>query len=385
MKPGGVMLLTIPVGRDAVFAPLCRVYGRRTAAPPAGRLHRGEGGLLGQGPDENRWVQTDRETALDFQGVTAGSWDAMQNVYALGCFVLRKPDQLASEAPGNASFARKRRLNEVRDFWDRRPCNIRHSPRPVGTREYFDEVEARNYFVEPHIPRFAQFERWCGKKVLEIGCGIGTDTINFARHGAHVTAVELSEKSLEIAQKRAEVYGLQDRIRFCPGNAEELTTFVPVEPYDLIYSFGVIHHTPNPERVVEQMCHYVQPGSTVKVMVYHRYSWKVLWILLTYGKGQFWRLAELVARHSEAETGCPITYTFTRRAVRELLEHRGFRVTEMWVDHIFPYHIPDYVQYRYVRVWYFRWMPQPLFRWLERHFGWHLCVTAEMPQQGGLC
>jgi 2-polyprenyl-3-methyl-5-hydroxy-6-metoxy-1,4-benzoquinol methylase len=276
-------------------------------------------------------------------------------------------------------------IESVKDFWDRRPCNIRHSPRPVGTREYFDEVEARNYFVEPHIPRFAQFERWCGKKVLEIGCGIGTDTINFARHGAHVTAVELSEKSLEIAQKRAEVYGLQDRIRFCPGNAEELTTFVPVEPYDLIYSFGVIHHTPNPERVVEQMCHYVQPGSTVKVMVYHRYSWKVLWILLTYGKGQFWRLAELVARHSEAETGCPITYTFTRRAVRELLEHRGFRVTEMWVDHIFPYHIPDYVQYRYVRVWYFRWMPQPLFRWLERHFGWHLCVTAEMPQQGGLC
>jgi 2-polyprenyl-3-methyl-5-hydroxy-6-metoxy-1,4-benzoquinol methylase len=276
-------------------------------------------------------------------------------------------------------------IESVKDFWDRRPCNIRHSPRPVGTREYFDEVEARKYFVEPHIPRFAQFERWCGKKVLEIGCGIGTDTINFARHGAHVTAVELSEKSLEIAQKRAEVYGLQDRIRFCPGNAEELTTFVPVEPYDLIYSFGVIHHTPNPERVVEQMCHYVQPGSTVKVMVYHRYSWKVLWILLTYGKGQFWRLAELVARHSEAETGCPITYTFTRRAVRELLEHRGFRVTEMWVDHIFPYHIPDYVQYRYVRVWYFRWMPQPLFRWLERHFGWHLCVTAEMPQQGGLC
>jgi 2-polyprenyl-3-methyl-5-hydroxy-6-metoxy-1,4-benzoquinol methylase len=198
-------------------------------------------------------------------------------------------------------------IESVKDFWDRRPCNIRHSPRPVGTREYFDEVEARNYFVEPHIPRFAQFERWCGKKVLEIGCGIGTDTISFARHGAHVTAVELSEKSLEIAQKRAEVYGLQDRIRFCPGNAEELTTFVPVEPYDLIYSFGVIHHTPNPERVVEQMCHYVQPGSTVKVMVYHRYSWKVLWILLTYGKGQFWRLAELVARHSEAETGCPIT------------------------------------------------------------------------------
>ena len=268
-------------------------------------------------------------------------------------------------------------VSTVRDYWDARPCNIRHSSKPVGTKEYFDEVEARKYFVEPHIPRFAQFERWRGKKVLEIGCGIGTDTISFARHGAHVTAVELSEKSLEIARQRAEVYGLQDRIRFCLGNAEELTTFVPVEPYDLIYSFGVIHHTPNPERAVEQMRHYVQPGSTVKVMVYHRYAWKVLWILLTYGKGQFWRLAELVASHSEAQTGCPITYTFTRRQVHDLLERHGLRVTEMWVDHIFPYRIPDYVQYRYVKVWYFCYLPPRIFRWLEQRVGWHLCVTAQ--------
>lgn len=285
------------------------------------------------------------------------------------------------KAPGNASF-QETPIERVKEFWDRRPCNIRHSPRPVGTREYFDEVEARKYLVEPHIPRFAQFPRWQGKKVLEIGCGIGTDTISFARHGAQVTAVELSESSLEIAKQRAQVCGVQDRIRFCLGNAEELTTFLPVEPYDLIYSFGVIHHTPHPGRTIKQMRRYVQPGSTVKVMVYHRYAWKVLWILLAYGKGQFWRLAELVAQHSEAETGCPITYTFTRRGVRELLEQCGFRVTEMWVDHIFPYHIPDYVQYRYVKVWYFRYMPKPLFRWLERHFGWHVCVTAEMPQQG---
>ncbi len=270
-------------------------------------------------------------------------------------------------------------VERVKDFWDRRPCNIRHSPKPVGTKEYFDEVEARKYFVEPHIPRFAEFPRWQGKKVLEIGCGIGTDTINFARHGAHVTAVELSEKSLEIARRRAEVYELQDRIRFYLGNAEELSTFLPVEPYDLVYSFGVIHHTPHPERVIEQMRHYVQPGGTVKIMVYHRYAWKVLWILLTYGNGQFWRLDELIARHSEAETGCPVTYTFSPGEIRRLLD--GFEIVEMWVDHIFPYRIPDYVQYRYVKVWYFRWMPKPLFRWLERHFGWHLCVTAGLSQE----
>lgn len=100
----------------------------------------------------------------------------------------------------------------VRDYWNNRPCNVRHSTAPIGTREYFDQVEARKYFVESHIPPFAEFDRWRGKKVLEIGCGIGTDTINFARHGASVTAVDLSDKSLEVAQRRAEVFGLQDRI-----------------------------------------------------------------------------------------------------------------------------------------------------------------------------
>ena len=110
-------------------------------------------------------------------------------------------------------------IDQVRDYWNRRPCNIRHSTRPPGSREYFDEVEQRKYFVEPHIPRFAEFARWRDKRVLEIGCGIGTDTMNFARNAATVTAVDLSEKSLEMARKRAEVYGLTGRIHFFHGSA----------------------------------------------------------------------------------------------------------------------------------------------------------------------
>lgn len=268
-------------------------------------------------------------------------------------------------------------ITEVRDYWNRRPCNIRHSPKPVGSKEYFDEVEQRKYFVEPHIPGFAQFSKWQGKKVLEIGCGIGTDTMNFARAGATVTAVDLSEKSIEVAKQRAEVFGLGDRIRFYQANAEELSQVVPVEPYDLIYSFGVIHHTPRPDRVVEQLKAYSKPGTTLKVMVYHRYSFKVLWIMLKYGKLQFWKTNEIVTQHAEAQFGCPIAYIYSKKQGRALLEQHGFKTSDVFVDHIFPYVIPEYVQYRYRKVWYFRWMPEFLFRALERGFGWHLCLTAE--------
>lgn len=270
-------------------------------------------------------------------------------------------------------------IDQVREYWDRRPCNIRHSTKPAGSREYFDEVEHRKYFVEPHIPGFAEFPRWQGKRVLEVGCGIGTDTINFARNGAQVTAVDLSEKSLEMARKRAEVFGLADRILFFHGSAEQLDRVVPPEPFDLVYSFGVIHHTPHPERVLEQLRKYVRPGSTVKIMVYHRYSWKVLWILMTYGKCRFWKLTELVARYSEAETGCPVTYSYSRSELRGLMERGGFRVKRMQAEHIFPYRIRDYVKYSYIKEWYFRWLPEPAFRALEKMLGWHLCVTAVAP------
>ena len=268
----------------------------------------------------------------------------------------------------------------MRQYWNARPCNIRHSPEQVGTRRYFDQVENRKYRVEPHIPRFAEFARWKGKKVLEIGCGIGTDTMNFARAGAEVTAVDLSEESLAVARRRAEVFGFQDRITFHRADAEHLSQTVPVETYDLVYSCGVIHHTPHPQQALAEIRKYMGPDSMLKVMVYHRHSWKVLWILLKYGRGPFWNLDEVVARHSEAQTGCPVTYTYTRASIRELLS--GFDILDLQVDHIFPYKIKDYVQHRYTKVWYFRHLPPGWFRRLEQRWGWHLCVTAKLTEQG---
>ena len=215
-----------------------------------------------------------------------------------------------------------------------------------------------------------------GASILEIGCGIGTDTINFARAGAQVTAVDLSVESLKIAERRATVFGLEDRVEFRFADAEKLSEFVPPEPFDLVYSFGVIHHTPNPDRVMAQVRdNFIMPGSTLKLMVYNRRSWKVMGVLLTEARGAFWRLQDAIARNSEAETGCPVTYTYTPGSARRLAGE-GFRVDGIRAAHIFTYRVEDYVQYRYRKAWPFRAMPLFALRGLERLFGWHLCLTA---------
>ncbi len=271
---------------------------------------------------------------------------------------------------------RKVPIDSVQEYWNARPCNIRHSKKPVGSKEYFDEVEARKYFVEPHIPGFADFSRWQGKRVLEIGCGIGTDTINFARAGARVTAIDLSEESLKVAGKRAEVFGLADRIRFYCGNSETLDRFVPVEAYDLVYSFGVIHHTPSPEAVVSGIRKYMSEDSEFRLMLYSKASYKLFWIMKEEGIWDMGRLDELIARNSEAQTGCPVTYTYTFNEVRKLLT--GFEIMDMRKAHIFTWDVAAYKNYEYVKdpVWADVSVEQ--LAELEKELGWHLLTRARL-------
>jgi ubiquinone/menaquinone biosynthesis C-methylase UbiE len=254
-------------------------------------------------------------------------------------------------------------IQTVQSYWNARPCNIRHSTQPIGTKEYFDEVEKRKYFVEPHIPGFAQFERWKEKKVLEVGCGIGTDTINFARAGALVTAVDLSNESLKLAQQRAKVFGLENSVTFYQANAEELRATVPVESYDLVYSFGVIHHTPNPSRVIAQIKRYMTPSSELRIMLYAKNSWKNIMI-----EGGF--------DQPEAQSGCPVAFTFTRQEIRGLLE--GFHILDIRQDHIFPFMIEKYVKYEYEIAPWFAAMPKAMFAALEKSLGWHMLITARL-------
>lgn len=255
-------------------------------------------------------------------------------------------------------------LDVVQTYWDARPCNIRHSLKPVGSKEYFDEVERRRYFVEPHIPGFAQFEQWRHKKVLELGCGIGTDTINFARAGALVTAVDLSEKSLELAHKRAEVFELTDQIAFRQANIEELPKFIPIQNFDLVYAFGVIHHTPNPDKSIASIRKYMGPSSELRMMVYAKNSWKR--IMIDAGFDQ-----------PEAQFGCPIAFTYSEEEARALLH--GFDVLNIKQDHIFPFVIEKYIRHEYEIVPWFAAMPSDMFQALKSNLGWHLLITAKLP------
>jgi SAM-dependent methyltransferase len=254
-------------------------------------------------------------------------------------------------------------LKEVQDFWNARPCNLRHSNAPVGTKQYFDEVEERKYFVEPHIPAFADFRSWAGKRVLEVGCGMGTDATNFARNGAIYTGVELSSESLKLAKQRFDVFSLSGR--FIEGNAEEIDQLLKGETFDLIYSFGVLHHTPSLENALTGIRTLMHRHSIFKMMVYAENSWKSA--MIAAGLDQ-----------PEAQYGCPIANTYSSSEILNILDASGYVVTDIAQDHVFPYIVEEYKNYNYVREPWFQAMPMDVFVALEKQLGWHLMVTSEL-------
>lgn len=263
-------------------------------------------------------------------------------------------------------------ITEVKAYWNRRPCNVRHSQLEIGSKAYFEEVEKRRYFVEPHVASFAAFEKWQGKRVLEIGCGIGTDAIGFARAGADLTIIELSDKSLDICRKRFEVYGYS--AKFICGNVEEIDRYLTSQTFDLIYSFGVLHHTPNPNRALAKIKNFMDPTSELRLMLYSRWSLKTLATLLAHGSEFGWNMDKVIPYYSEAQEGSPVTTVYSFKQIYELLE--GYEISKIWKDHIFPYRVEDYIQYKYVPHWYFRWMPSFFFNELKRLLGWHTLVIA---------
>ena len=252
-------------------------------------------------------------------------------------------------------------IDNVKRFWDKRPCNIRHSKKEVGTLEYFEDVSKKKFFVEPHIKSFTNFSSWKNKKVIEIGCGIGTAGIEFAKAGADYTGVELSNESLALTKQRFDIYS--KAAKFYSGNAEELSTFVPVETYDLIYSFGVIHHSPSPEKIISEIKKYMNNKSILKIMLYAKNSWKNYMI-------------EAGFDQPEAQTGCPIANVYSTEQVKQLL--MDYEIISIKQDHIFPYKIKEYKNDIYIKQPWFESMSADMFKALESKLGWHLLITAKL-------
>ena len=249
-------------------------------------------------------------------------------------------------------------IEEVYKFWNDRPCNIKHSNKQIGTKEYFEDVTKRKYLVESHIINFADFAKYNSKDVLEIGCGIGTAAQSFAENGANYIGIDISDYSIELAKKRFEVFNLAGK--FMTGNIE-LINNIDNKQFDLIYSFGVLHHTPDINKAIRNIYLMLKPGGEFKLMLYAKNSLK--YFEITDGLDQF-----------EAQSGVPIANVYTNDEAKELL--KDFNNIKIEQEHIFSYKIDEYKKYQYVKKDYFESMPQEMFRCMEKNLGWHLCITC---------
>ncbi len=159
--------------------------------------------------------------------------------------------------------------DDVRNFWHENPCDVRTSEAPQATREYFDQVEQHRYGTHVELKRYVRFEDFKGKRVLEIGCGLGTDGRQFAQAGANYTGIDLTEAAIGMARKNFELHGQQGTFRQVDAENMPFETGM----FDLVYSFGVLHHTPDIEKAFSEVNRILKPGGRFIVMVYHRTSW----------------------------------------------------------------------------------------------------------------
>jgi SAM-dependent methyltransferase len=157
----------------------------------------------------------------------------------------------------------------VRAFWQEHPCGTKFADASPGSRRFYELVEEHRYQKEWHIPAAADFSNARGKKVLEIGCGLGTDGAQFALAGADYTGIDLTDAAVDLARRRFDLFNLPGAFR--TADAENLD--FPDESFDVVYSHGVLHHTPDTVRAVQEVHRVLRPGGRAVVMLYHRDSY----------------------------------------------------------------------------------------------------------------
>lgn len=242
---------------------------------------------------------------------------------------------------------------QVKAFWEASPCAASSSDAAYGSPEFFAEVESERYRLEPYVHDFAEFPRWTGRRVLEVGVGLGTDLMQFVRAGADVAGIDLTEASVDAVRQRLSQEHLEADVRV--GDAEKL----PFEDgsFDLVYSYGVLHHTPDTARAVSEVRRVLREDGEARVMLYARRSWLALgaWLRWGLGRGRPWRsISEVLSAHLES----PGTKAYTEAEVRRLFADFGLVEIERRVT---PYD---------------RRVGGPIARLTGSRFGWFIGVRA---------
>ncbi|MEP6662090.1 MAG: class I SAM-dependent methyltransferase [Verrucomicrobiota bacterium] len=206
---------------------------------------------------------------------------------------------------------------QVRAFWNQQSCDTQAAQSSKFSKEYFEEIESFRYFDQPFIHAFAQFTRYHGKKVLEVGFGAGTDFIQWLRAGAAASGIDLTPEALENLQQRIHIYGLPAPQCVQVGDAENL----PFESnsFDLGYSFGVLHHSPDTIKAIGELIRVVKPGGEIKIMVYNRYSIYVInrWVRYALLRGKPWKSLAWVLWHHNESIG---TKSYTRSELKTIFK-----------------------------------------------------------------
>ena len=200
------------------------------------------------------------------------------------------------------SEANQNLKERVREFWQANPCGVKFADAELGTRRFYELVETHRYATEWHIPAAADFAGARGLKVLEIGCGLGTDGAQFAKAGADYTGVDLTDAAVELARHTFRI--IRAAGNFQTADAENLS--FADDSFDLVYSHGVLHHTPDTAKAIREIHRVLRPGGRGIVMMYHRnsYNYRVNISLLRragaqllrWDKGVAWSISLLASR-----------------------------------------------------------------------------------------
>lgn len=205
---------------------------------------------------------------------------------------------------------------QVRDYWNRQPCGTQFSDNTKYSREYFDDIEEHRYRIEPDIFAFAQFTRFHSKKILEVGIGAGSDFTQWVRAGANAFGVDATPEGVNHVEQRLATYGLEAcevRVADCENLPYESNAF------DLVYSWGVIHHTPNTSKAMRELVRVCKPGGMCKVMIYHRHSLLAyfFWVKYALLRGKPWKsLAWCLYNYMESVG----TKAYSRREAYQMLK-----------------------------------------------------------------